>query len=611
MNGKMLMKKFVFFASFGVAGFSLASAGKQVLYSINMPTNPFQQPYYQLMVKNGNSNSTVTISTATTNSLLNNIFYGYGGVENNTKTYLNTDYAALYLDSSPNETNTYGIYIYGMSPYKVRGYTEGIAAGLYLQRPAQVNLPFSFTNSGGAPLTATFPDYTDTFLAFTGKDFYNSSQCSTENGCQQGSSCPQQTSCAAFAQQTAQAPCWYGLVPQLTLYGSYMTGEGTENPTQVTGTYQAINGAGGVYPYSLSYLSNNITCGLNVITLEAAGANQGGSYGSPTYNQSNPSPLVNYNVQNASNMAGWAPMNFLPSSTTGGIIRTRNYLIGFGSRYGIQSVCDTYGNPLSCLAFAPVIPPGFNTNVASGFDTSYSSRSGALTNCLPVADFGGNYSSSKNNFLSGSNLKLYDGSTTSGPISYFQVFAQNMQWFSTPPKALNPSYGTLYISPGTGVFSDAMQIAAMETPSASGNAPVFTGSVPNTAPVSGPIQLSGTAAGVGFSVPQGFLSVLTGNSFLQGAYLQATQSGTVGTGALSPKEEPFQYFQGVMPLSALAQLSLMPYLPVYLADPGTPLYQPGWNCCPTLNTFKPVLNQMCYGEQQAQMTNFLNTLSGD
>lgn len=593
------------------------STVQQVLYSINMPANPFQQPYYQMMIKGDNPNTVATISPSTTNSQLGNEFTSSSFSINQAsaaETFINTDYGALYWDGS------YGTYLYGMSPYKVRGYMEGCADALYVQRPAQVNLPFSFTQQS----TATFPDYTDAFLAFTAQNVYDSTHCSEQNSCPSGSTCSQQSSCSIFYKKQNQAPCWYTYLPpavftgweQKTFYDSSL-----EMNTVAYGTYKGvIQGAASVYPYALTSLAQGFPYGLNVYTVGTGGVNVNTGYAQGFTPVPSGSFMSNVGQTNPSKLYGWSSVagfsinsyanslrtgymtelvtDTINQNTAGGVLSLVNYTNSL-SDFSLSLV----GMPPVSLAFSPVIMPGYDPSNGSNYAADQ------VATLLPAGDLGGNFSSSKNLFLSIGQVGLYDGTSVSHPISYFQLFAQNMQWFSAAPAALNQT-GNKYISPGRGVFSDTLQIAGMELPSVSSAAPVFIGSLGVSSGVTGPLMVSGQATNGNFSVPQAFLTVLDGNSFQQGKYLQNSGNSS-WVGALSAQEKPLQYFQGVVPFGFEKSTSLPTYLPLYFADPGIALYEPGWNYCPILDTSDSSNNPLCYNTAQPLMTNFIGTLSGE
>ena len=195
---------------------SVASDGTQILYSINMPGNPFQQPFYQMMIKADNENRVYPFSAANQPQLptFNACYYENGcGSGLNNQTMANSDYVSVYaagLNNGASNGNNYLSIMYGLIPYVFRGYTEGAASKLYMQRPAQVQLPFNplvqiQNQNGGAAsyVNATLPDYSDVFLAQTAANIYQSLGCSTGT--------------CDFSSTTDPLPSWYTYVQRKSL----------------------------------------------------------------------------------------------------------------------------------------------------------------------------------------------------------------------------------------------------------------------------------------------------------------------------------------------------------------------------------------------------------
>jgi len=282
------------------------------------------------------------------------------------------------------------------------------------------------------------------------------------------------------------------------------------------------------------------------------------------------------------------------------------------------------------LIFAPIVSPGYAGDAKQLSNVNgYNNPVCPLATVLAAGDFTGNYSVSNFPYIpSTDTATTYDGVALTNGMSYFQLFAQNMQWFSLPAAQQTPLVPFAFtvpqnVTPGQGIFSDSIQIAAMQAPAKnSTTVPVFTGSVGVTAGITGPVTMDCAAPVIGsgpknFILPQAFLSELTLNSFKIGRYLQvplATQMNGAWSGGLvqSASEDPLQYYQGVTPSED--GLPLMPYLPIYLSDPGRPVDQPGWNYCPrnTFNAHKFDMNpgQMCYDTAASSMTNFYTALNG-
>ena len=184
MKIKIKMYKSLFLLLLGST--VVASEGAQILYSINMPGNPFQQPYYQMMIKADNENRVYSFSAANppqgyTHSSCTSEAWCDGSYWDASMN-VTSDYVSLY--GEPGVTADQTSIMYGLSPYIFRGYTEGAASKLYMQRPAQVQLPFNplvqINSQNGetvSPVNATLPDYSDVFLAQTAANLYTSLGC--------------------------------------------------------------------------------------------------------------------------------------------------------------------------------------------------------------------------------------------------------------------------------------------------------------------------------------------------------------------------------------------------------------------------------------------------
>ncbi len=592
MNKKIKMYKSLLLLLLGSS--LVASDGNQILYSINMPGNPFQQPYYQMMIKADNENRVYPFSTTnipqiyTFNACNNEV--GCNSYWDTPSMNVTSDYVSLYSDlgaASSVAVNNYQVSImYGLSPYTFRGYTEGAASKLYMQRPAQVQLPFNpnplqILNQNNTTSTvyvnATLPDYSDVFLAQTAANLYSSLGCANKIFClnANGNIHP-----CTFTATTAQMPSWYTYIPRDSWWrGSSVLFYGTmaslAKPNQRQTTFSPYNEAN-------SY-STRITMGVSTMN--------------PTYK----------------GVSAWDTGWILPK----GVFSANGWLSSFSDNSGF-----VYNFP---LIFAPVVSPGY-----AGDSQQLSNVNGwnnpinPLATVLATGDLTGNYSVLNNPYIaSGNSATTYDGVSFTSGMSYFQLFAQNMQWFSLPAAQQTPLLNQKFtipqnITPGQGIFSDAIQIAAMQAPAAiSTGVPVFTGSLGVTAGITGPVVMDCAAPSlipgdqpINFTVPQAFLSELTVNSFTVGRYLQVpgSQPNEAWSGGLSASEDPLQYYQGVTP-SDDSRLNLMPYLPVYFSDPGRPVDQPGWNYCPLKNFNETSNAQMCYDTAASPMTNFYTTLT--
>lgn len=566
----------------------VASDGTQILYSINMPGNPFQQPYYQMMIKADNENSPYMFSAANPPQLItfnacnyeDNCFSALNG-----GTMVTSDYVSLYAGgvgvapginkNSFNGNSFLGI-VYGLSPYVFRGYTEGIASTLYMQRPAQVQLPFNpLAQSGGtAPVNATLPDYSDVFLAQTEANLYTSLSCSSGNCTFNSTSSKTVPSWLTYSGRKNGPDSWFLAGQSLIFYEkmSFLSNPQSSSLT-VFSPYQEYNSHGAFIPLG--------------VTLRK------GPYQDPIIARYFWYPILSNGVFDVLN--SWLPVTYVDN--------------------------ECFGN-YNYMTFAPIVSPGYSNSLIPN---------SLVQTVLPTGDLSGNFSVANTNTTyipSGNPVTTHDGVTLNNGMNYFQLFAQNMQWFHQLTLSIDsPIQGSLTgfskisrnVTPGQGMFSDAIQIAAMQAPAgiapgATRLAPVFTGSVSAIKQgITGPVVMSGAApvpggSPVNFTVPQAFLSKLTVDNFRAGNYLQVPSANqTTGTwsGGLvqSVSEDPLQYYQGVTPLS-----SLYPYLPIYFSDPGRPLDQSGWNYSPvdTINGSKP----MYYNTGTSPMTNFYSALNG-
>ena len=554
---------------------SVASEGTQILYSINMPGNPFQQPYYQMMIKADNENTVYPFSSGNQLQLYTVNACSYENVCGsalNSTTMATSDYVSLYADIKGSSTEV--SVMYGLSPYAFRGYVEGAASKLYMQRPAQVQLSFNplvqIQNQNGGEasyVNATLPDYSDVFLAQTAANIYQSLKCSP--------------SICTFESANTPLPSWYTYIPRSSwrtkafstiFYGTISSLAQPNKPQTTFSLYDEVCPAGGWW---------------KIITL---GVSKMSGTGVPP---STACPLAD------------------------GVFSKRSILNGHSF------------DEFPYVVFAPVVSPGYAGD-AQQFPKlcpSCNNSVNPLATVLATGDFTGNYSVSNFPYIpSGTPVTTYDGVALNNGMSYFQLFAQNIQWFSQTKNVAAYAYSlpslptTLQnVTPGQGIFSDAIQMAAMQAPAANNTtAPVFTGSVGVTKEITGPIMMSGAAPVIGggaqhFTVPQAFLSELTLNSFKVGRYLQVplgSQMNGIWSGGLvqSASEDPLQYYQGVTPVGS--KLNLMPYLPVYSSDPGRPVDQPGWNYCPLANFNETSNAQMCYDTAASPMTNFYTALNG-
>ena len=562
------------------SGLNASSDGTQILYSINMPGNPFQQPYYQMMVKADNENSVYAFSAANPPQAYTFRAYTIETGLWDDSMYATSDYVSLYADKQNNLS-----LLYGLSPYTFRGYTEGAASKLYMQRPAQVQLPFNphAQNAGTAsPVSATLPDYSDVFLSQTSADIYQSLQCSSDN--------------CTLQSVSTQMPSWYGYIPRINnitrgvsslFYGKLVDLTQSVAQTTFSPYDEALPGWGCIIAMGVTKMSGTKTL--------------------PSHSQ-----ILKEGV--------FAQNSWLSSQS-----------IAFG---------------MSSFSFAPVISPGYAGDAVPYpkiNDGGYNSVN-PLQSVLATGDLAGNYSASNFPYsAAGIPVTTYDGVpvNNNNGMSYFQLFAQNMQWFSLPTPLQTPMASPFSvfknITPGQGIFSDAIQLAAMQAPAATSKVPVFIGSLDattagstgTTVGITGPVMMTGAApvsgaAPTNFKVPQAFLSELSVGSFKVGCYLQvplATQTSGTWSGGLvqSASEDPLQYYQGVTALEN--GLPLMPYLPVYVSDPGmfsdpnSPINKPGWNYCPLArfnahkNDTLPVV-QTCYDTAASPMTNFYVALNG-
>jgi hypothetical protein len=578
---KNIRRVTIFFGCLLIQGLGQAGEGTQILYSINMPGNPFQQPYYQMMIKSDSKNSVYSFTSATQPQLPTfnacSVENGCGTTGNN-QTMVTSDYVSLYASSKGGSAGTAGgnsflSFMYGLTPYVFRGYVEGSAHTLFMQRPAQVQLPFNplaqiqlQNQTTPTYMTATLPDYSDVFLSQKSSDIYQSVGCSIGT-CGFGSNSEPLPSWYTYIQKKAE--CGGGVFRGFSLifYGKMSS---LDNPSSVTTLvpYHEALGAAQLLPSGLSYQSKF-----------------------PVTNPWN-FPIVGASVFN------------MPASWSRSCIWNYSF------------------NTPQFMLFAPIISPGYAGENQNGNEP-------AIQTVLASGDLSGNYSISNSNnpyIAAGNPATTYDGISLTSGMSYFQLFAQNMQWFSLPASQATPlaplsATVSQNITPGQGIFSDALQIAAMEAPLGTSQTPVFTGSVGATAGITGPVLLRGAAPlpgsnsanPINFTVPQAFLSELTTQSFKVGNYLQVplgTQLNGTWSGGLvqAATEDPLQYYQGVTPLES--KLSLMPYLPLYFSDPGLQVWGPGGSYCP-LSLFNQTPNaQVCYDTGTSPMTNFHSALNG-
>jgi len=219
MNKKMKLYKSLFLLLLGST--VVASEGTQILYSINMPGNPFQQPYYQMMIKADNENTIYPFSATNPPQ-----FYTFNACNQevgcgsywDSPLYAASDYVSLYADQGA--TPVQASIMYGLSPYTFRGYSEGAASKLYMQRPAQVQLPFNplvqiQSQNGGiaSPVSATLPDYSDVFLVQTAANLYTSLGCASTiiSGYQGNAKIVEP---CTFNAANTQMPSWYTYIPR-------------------------------------------------------------------------------------------------------------------------------------------------------------------------------------------------------------------------------------------------------------------------------------------------------------------------------------------------------------------------------------------------------------
>lgn len=548
---------------------SVSSDGTQILYSINMPGNPFQQPYYQMMIKADNKNKVYSFSAKykpqlyTVNACVNESECS-SGIDDQTN--VTSDYVSLYADGKERLS-----IIYGLSPYTFRGYVEGAASTLYMQRPAQVQLPFNplaqiQTQNGAAPtyINATLPDYSDIFLAQTSGNIYQSIKCTSAN--------------CTFQNNATQMPSWYTYVPRV----------------------------------------NHVTRGVSVILYGTIA-----DLSKPKQPQTSFSPYTEAFGWGCIIAMGVTKMRatglMVPQVLSDGVFAQTSWVRSQPSFMGYSS-----------MQFMPIISPGYADDALyyPNLCNGCINNPDPLKTVLATGDLIGNYSvlNTNNSYIAaGIPITAYDGTPLNNGMSYYQLFAQNMQWFSlqtplqTPLPLLSPT--TLQnVTPGKGIFSDVIQLAAMEAPAAVGKAPVFTGSIGANTGIEGPVMMTGAAPlttghPVNFKIPQAFLSELTVANFKIGRYLQiplVSQMNGAWSGGLvqAAIEDPLQYYQGIVPWNSEISGLMMPYLPIYFSDPGRPVDQSGWNYCPATLFNDPVSSQMCYDTTTSPMTNFYAALNG-
>ena len=579
----MKVKLYIVLLVASVSFYGAASDGTNILYSINMPGNPFQQPYYQMMIKADNANRVYPFRTAGQAQVYTFIACNVEaacGSSWDAQMNVTSDYVSLYTDNQ----NHISI-VYGLSPYTFRGYTEGAASKLYMQRPAQVQLPFNpvmqqnLGDANSVYVNATLPDYSDVFLAQTSASVYQSLGCSSGN-------------CTIQQSDATTMPSWYSYIPRISgitrgfsslFYGSLLSLTQPLPRTTFSPYSEEKIGWGALIAMGVSKASP--TCTLPSYSLQIF---KEGVLAQDGWLQSH--PIVNGSVY----------FSFAPVISPG--------YAGDATPYVPNPKKLTEGLPLP-----EGLPDGVNNPI------------NPLKTVLPTGDLTGNYSvNNKDNpyIIPSIQATTYDGLTLTGGMSYFQLFAQNMQWFSllapvqTPLNFLATAQN---ITPGQGIFSDAIQLAAMEAPVAVNKVPVFTGSLGATAGITGPVMMQGAAfqssGSANFNIPQAFLSELTVASFTVGRYLQtpsASQTSGTWSGGLvytqTAPEDPLQYYQGIV--SSGSEISLMmPYLPIYFSDPGRPVDQPGWSYCPH-RLFKKGKSEMSYDTATSPMTNFYDALNG-
>jgi len=508
-----------------------------VLFSIFMPP-AFQQPYFQAMVKADNANVikslpvNFTVPLQTQEGLTPATVWG------------TSDYISYYTDfPSDNRYASYETVVYGLTPYVTKGYTEGFASSLYLQRPAQVQLPF--TPPGGSPVYATLPDYIDIFLASLDVDTLKNLPCGT----------PGKPSCNIPSKGTTLS-AWSKYIPVSICYSA----------------------AGG----HCDHLSRNFASSIVMYGKLPDLANRAVAHPVSGMNCANGN---GYNTDCSwGTVCGFPCSGFNPAAASNlNILSNSSVLRSLPRPWDDNFDHPVYLSGFNTLPVAPVVPG--------------------------VSDLQGNFSFANNPYLPTA-TNSYNGTSLPNGMSYFRIFYENMQWFSM-------AGNTTYVTPGQGVTSDALQIAAMQAVPASGTVAVFTGSTGNSN-ITGPIMMTGTAGQTSFSLPQAFCSTVTPTSFLSGIYFQA-QRGSTGSqsgwgGALGPQESPLEYYMGVIPRSN----AMIPYLPLYLLDPGYDLQKDfplGSNLCSEKDFQQLQINsssaqQMWVSRDSLPMTNFHDTLSG-
>ena len=582
----------------------IQASDDQVLYSINMPGNPFQQPYYQMMIKKDNENLLVNFNGSTTSetATTGNVFdspvktfalfsgnYASGEKYTNSSTYCNTDYGAFYVDSTGRPYALYGI-----SPYVMRGYTEGAAETLYMQRPTQVSLPFQplFEGNGSSdqiPIVATLPDYQDIFLAYT-----RGALCASVTQGALESVCSKET-----ISTTAQQPSWYTYVPQRVV---------TQDPDffHVTTTY--TNGSAYISYGQVANLGTPIKSSLRpALSVWSIG----------TYALNGSAALLGTDMFPSYGLFSYNGFYDAVKAIT--VISPSDPFFILSGQPVVSFLGDPYAsasNPI-IFSFAPVISPGYN-----GYSNPSNSgnQEGFIETVLPQGDLGGNftgYLSTVNN--SQSVTTAYDGTSVPSGMNLFQLFAQNMQWFSGNSTGYLGVSSALYnASPGQGIFSDAMQLAAIQadfvpisgsSSNSSGSASnLFYGSYNNLSELSVlinkkiSINMSQETTSIPLVVQQPMLSKITVNHFKRAPYMSYAGMGYYNQTA-SQMVSVANYYAGIAKNNRSSV-----YLPVYFSDPGRPVDQPGWNYCD--NADDTYTYPLYYDQKNAAMSDFTNELGG-
>ena len=558
-----------------LAGDDEQSSG-EVLYSINMPTNPFQQGYYQMMIKQDNENTQMSFANsaefaAYTASFFSNLNIVYPNALN-----WNTDFGAFSWDRTGAPFCPVGMY--GIIPYVSRGYTEGSADTLYMQRPAQITLPFlptfgeSYQAESQIPIVATLPDYQDVFFSFTDTDF-------------KAAYTDQPNIEAPFSSTMgSQLPCWYNFCCATRCTAS-------------VACLGAISALGLVENPSFGY--------FNLFTWP-------GSWSLPiTYN-----PLTT--IEEEIGISVWAPYVLTDW------LWPSYYTVGTGinwfpySAYSNSPGTSYTSSTPWFLSFSPIIAPGYNGN------TDVTGQ--MVTTVLPQGDLGGNFAGYLDTVNSQGSTATYDGLRVAS-MNLFQVFAQNMQWFSKNTTNYQGQGVSNYnFSPGQGVFSDAMQLAAIQADFVpnSGSSSNSSGSTSSTPPFYGSYgkgeKLSELSVLLGSGVSynngsesttiplvaqQPMLSKITTAQFLNVPYMGGINTG-FSTLSASTTTVLNTYYNGTIPNSMSGTYV---YLPIYFADPGNEdADEIGWNYVSSAES--TYLNPLTFNPSNGRMRNFTAELGG-